>query len=140
MPLKCNGYMTLLFVRDIKRSRDFYENVLGLQFEHGNDDSASFILGPDALLLLNHAGADDLLSPAAVEHDTTPATAVVVTSVDDVEALRALQGPGRPRVGDSHGPGIAQPALDRRSGAPRASARQRPRRGPPRRSSPDRWA
>jgi uncharacterized protein len=89
MPLKCNGYMTLLFVRDIKRSRDFYENVLGLQFEHGNDDSASFILGPDALLLLNHAGADDLLSPAAVEHDTTPATAVVVTSVDDVDALYA---------------------------------------------------
>lgn len=48
MPLKCNGYMTLLFVKDIKRSRDFYENVLGLEFEHGNDDSATFILGPEA--------------------------------------------------------------------------------------------
>jgi catechol 2,3-dioxygenase-like lactoylglutathione lyase family enzyme len=88
MPLKCNGYMTLLFVKDIKRSRDFYENVLGLEFEHGNDDSATFIVGPDALLLLDHGGADDLLSPADVEHDTPRgASSMIVTSVDDVDAL-----------------------------------------------------
>jgi len=87
MPLKCNGYMTLLFVKDIDRARDFYENVLGLEFEHADDNSAAFILGPDALLLLNHSGADDLLSPAAVEHDPARATSVVVTAVDDVDAL-----------------------------------------------------
>jgi catechol 2,3-dioxygenase-like lactoylglutathione lyase family enzyme len=87
MPLKCNGYMTLLFVRDIDRARDFYQNVLGLEFEHADDNSAAFILGPDALLLLNHAGADDLLSPSAVEHDAARASSVVVTSVDDVDAL-----------------------------------------------------
>ncbi len=88
MPLKCNGYMTLLFVRDIKRSRDFYENVLGLEFEHGNDNSASFILGSDGLLLLDKGGADDLLSPAAVEHDAARgANSVIVTSVEDVDAL-----------------------------------------------------
>jgi len=88
MPLKSNGYMTLLFVRDIKRSRDFYENVLGLEFEHGNDNSASFILGADGLLLLDNGGADDLLSPADVDHDTARgADSVIVTSVDDVDAL-----------------------------------------------------
>jgi lactoylglutathione lyase len=88
MPLTCNGYMTLLFVKDIKRSRDFYENVLGLKPEHGSGDSATFILGPDALLLLDHQGADDLLSPADVEHDTPRgASSMVVTSVDDVDAL-----------------------------------------------------
>lgn len=88
MSLKCNGYMTLLFVKDIKRSRDFYENVLGLEFEHGNDDSATFLLGPDALLLLDHRGADDLLSAADVEHDTPRGTSsMIVTSVDDVDAL-----------------------------------------------------
>lgn len=88
MPLKCDGYMALLFVKDIKRSREFYENVLGLEFQHGDDRSAAFILGPDALLLLDHSGADDLLSPADVEHDTPRnARSVTVTSVDDVDAL-----------------------------------------------------
>lgn len=88
MALKCNGYLTLLFVRDIKRSRDFYENVIGLEFEHGNDNSAAFKLGPDALLLLDHSGADDLLSPADVDHGTPHgATSVTVTAVDDVDAL-----------------------------------------------------
>jgi lactoylglutathione lyase len=88
MPLKPNGYMTLLIVKDIQRSRDFYESVLGLEFEHGDDNSASFILGPDALLLLDSAAADDLLSPADVEHDAVRVTkSVIVTSVDDVDAL-----------------------------------------------------
>jgi len=88
MPLKSNGYMTLLFVKDIERSRDFYESVLGLEFEHGNDNSASFILGPDALVLLEKGAADDLLSPADVEHDAARgAKSVTVTSVDDVDAL-----------------------------------------------------
>jgi lactoylglutathione lyase len=88
MPLKSEGYMTLLFVKDIKRSRDFYASVLGLEFEHGNDNSASFILGPDALLVLDAGGADDLLSAADVEHDTgRGAKSVIVTSVEDVDAL-----------------------------------------------------
>ena len=88
MPLTSNGYMTLLFVKDIKRSRDFYETVLGLEFEHGNENSASFILGPDALLLLDSSGADDLLGAVDVEHDTARrASSVIVTSVADVDAL-----------------------------------------------------
>jgi lactoylglutathione lyase len=88
MPLKSDGYMTLLIVKDLQRSRDFYESVLGLEFEHGDDNSASFILGPDALLLLDSGGADDLLGPADVEHDgRRGARSVIVTSVDDVDAL-----------------------------------------------------
>jgi catechol 2,3-dioxygenase-like lactoylglutathione lyase family enzyme len=88
MPLTCNGYVTLLFVKDIKRSRDFYGNVLGLEFEQGNDDSATFILGPDALLLVDHGGADELLRAADVEHDSARgATSVIVALVDDVDAL-----------------------------------------------------
>jgi lactoylglutathione lyase len=88
MPLKCNGYMTLLFVQDIERARDFYENVIGLELEHGNDNSCAFILGADALLLLDHSGANDLLSTADVGHDARRgAKSVIVTSVDDVDAL-----------------------------------------------------
>jgi lactoylglutathione lyase len=90
MPLKSNGYMTLLFVTDINRSREFYENVVGLELEHGGDNEAAFILGPDALLLLDHGGADDLLSPADVDHDTgRGARSVVITAVDDVDAVYA---------------------------------------------------
>ncbi|HXW45616.1 MAG TPA: VOC family protein [Streptosporangiaceae bacterium] len=88
MPLESNGYMTLLFVEDIERSCDFYGRVLGLKFEHGNDNSASFILGPDAVLLLDNRGADQLLSAADVEHDIARrASSVIVTSVADVDAL-----------------------------------------------------
>ncbi len=88
MALKWDGYMTLLFVRDLKRSRDFYENVLEFEFERGDDDSASFILGPDALLLLTDGGADDMLSPADVDHDAPRgARSVIVTAVDDVDAV-----------------------------------------------------
>jgi catechol 2,3-dioxygenase-like lactoylglutathione lyase family enzyme len=72
MPLKSNGYMTLLFVRDIKHSRDFYENVLGLEFEHGNDNSASFILGADGLLLLDN-GALTTCSALPTSRTTPPA-------------------------------------------------------------------
>jgi lactoylglutathione lyase len=88
MPLKCDGYMTLLFVKDIQRARDFYENVIGLEFEHADDNSCAFILGADAMLLLSHTGADNLLSAADVDHDVTRgARSVMVTSVDDVDAL-----------------------------------------------------
>jgi catechol 2,3-dioxygenase-like lactoylglutathione lyase family enzyme len=53
--------MIVLIVKDIERSRDFYGNVIGLAFAH---DENSFQLGPDALLLIDHATAYDLLSPA----------------------------------------------------------------------------
>jgi lactoylglutathione lyase len=88
MPLNSDGYMTLLFVADLQRSRDFYQNILGLQYEHGDDEGCAFILGPDALLLLDHKGADDLLTAADVDHGTAHgARSVIITSVEDVDAV-----------------------------------------------------
>jgi lactoylglutathione lyase len=88
MPVKFDGYLTVLFVADINRARDFYQNVIGLEYEHGDDNSCAFIMGPDALLLINHSAADDLLSPADVDHDTgRGARSVIVTRVDDVDAV-----------------------------------------------------
>jgi lactoylglutathione lyase len=88
MPVKFDGYLTVLFVSDIQRARDFYENVVGLDYEHSDDNSVGFSMGPDSLLLINHTAADDLLSPAEVDHDGRHgARSVVVTAVDDVDAL-----------------------------------------------------
>lgn len=87
MALTFEGYLAVLFVRDLDRARDFYENVIGMEFEHGDDNSAAFKLGPDMLLLLNHAGADDLLSPQDVDHEVARAArSVLVAPVEDVDA------------------------------------------------------
>lgn len=90
MPVKFDGYLTVLFVENVDRAREFYQNVIGLEFEHGDDNSVAFTLGPDSLLLINHAAADHLLSPADVDHNTGHgARSVIVTPVDDVDALYA---------------------------------------------------
>jgi lactoylglutathione lyase len=87
VPINFHGYLTALFVQDLDRERDFYENVMGLERDHGDDTSVSFTIGPDALLLVNHTGADDLLSPADVDHEEARgARSVLVTVVDDVDA------------------------------------------------------
>ncbi len=88
MPLKYDGYLMVLFVKDLDRARDFYQNVLGIEYlagEHDND--AHFRLGSDSLLLINHDTADDLLSPGDVAHGPAAgARSVIVTPVEDVDA------------------------------------------------------
>lgn len=87
MTLKYEGYMLVLFVHDLDRQKEFYQNVMGLEFEHGDDNSAAFTMGPDSFLLLNQPGADDLLSQQDVDHETgRGARSVLVTPVDDVDA------------------------------------------------------
>ena len=87
MAVKFDGYLAVLFVQDLARSRDFYERILGAPFMHGDDNSAAFEMGPDALLLIDHAAADDLLSPADVDRAAaTTARSVLVAAVPDVDA------------------------------------------------------
>jgi lactoylglutathione lyase len=87
MAVNFDGFLAVLFVKDLDRARNFYEHVIGLEFERGDDNSASFALGPDVILLLNHTGADDLLSPDDVDHDVArAASSVLVATVDDVDA------------------------------------------------------
>jgi catechol 2,3-dioxygenase-like lactoylglutathione lyase family enzyme len=84
MPVKFDGYMMALFVKDLDRARDFYRNVMGLEYAHGDD---SFKMGPDALLLISQATADDLLSPQDVDHEAAHgARSVIVAPVEDVDA------------------------------------------------------
>jgi lactoylglutathione lyase len=87
MAVNYDGFLSVLFVKDLDRARDFYQNVMGLEFEHGDDNSAAFNIGPDVILLLNHDGADDLLSAQDVDHEVArSARSVLVTGVDDVDA------------------------------------------------------
>jgi lactoylglutathione lyase len=87
MAVDFDGFLVVLFVKDLDRARNFYEHVIGLEVERGDDNSASFNLGTDVILLLNHTGADDLLSPDDVDHDVArAASSVLVATVDDVDA------------------------------------------------------
>jgi lactoylglutathione lyase len=84
MPVNYDGYMNVLFVKDLDRARDFYRNVIGLEFAKNHD---SFELGSDAFVLIDHATADDLLGAADVDHGPARgARSVIVTEVEDVDA------------------------------------------------------
>ena len=91
MTIKYDGYMTVLFVSDLGRSRAFYRDVMGLQpagAESGND--AYFTFGSDGLLLIDGPTADDLLSPADIDHGPARgARSVLVAPVPDVDAAYA---------------------------------------------------
>jgi catechol 2,3-dioxygenase-like lactoylglutathione lyase family enzyme len=93
--IKYDGYLNVLFVQDISRARDFYQNVMGLEYKGGeHDDDAYFQLGPDGLLLIGHDAADELISPSNVDHEPARgARSVLATRVDNVdvayEELRA---------------------------------------------------
>jgi lactoylglutathione lyase len=88
MPVKYDGYLMVLFTKDFARARDFYQNVMGLEYKHGEDGvDAYFELGPDGFLLISHDTADNLLSPADVDHDPARgARSVIVAPVEDVDA------------------------------------------------------
>jgi lactoylglutathione lyase len=91
MAIKYNGYLIVLFVKDFGRSRDFYENVMGMEYKHGEDGTDGYFqLGADGMLLISHDIADDLLSPAAVDHEPSRgARSVLVAEVEDVDAAYA---------------------------------------------------
>jgi lactoylglutathione lyase len=88
MAVKYDGYLNVLFVADLGRARDFYQDVMGLEYLHGTEGvDAYFKIGSDGLLLIGHDTADGLLSPGDVDHG--PARGgrfVMATAVDDVDA------------------------------------------------------
>ena len=87
MAIKYDGYLMVLFVSDLARSRDFYENALGMKHGHGDDTSDYFEIGPDGLVLVGPEAADDLLSAADVDHGPgRGARGVLATTVEDVDA------------------------------------------------------
>jgi uncharacterized glyoxalase superfamily protein PhnB len=85
--LKFDGYIAVLFVEDLNRARDFYQNVMGLELQYSDDVSGAFKIDPDTLLILDPTGADNLLSPADVDHQPARgARSVLATGVENVDA------------------------------------------------------
>lgn len=91
------GCLNVLFVRDIRRARDFYENIMGLEYKGGNDDrDAYFQVGSEGLLLIGQDAADALISAANVDHEPAQgARSVLAAKVGDVdEAYKELRDKG----------------------------------------------
>jgi lactoylglutathione lyase len=89
MAIKYDGYLNVLFVADLARARDFYQNVMGLEFafSSGEGVDAYFKIGADGLMLIAHEIADDLISAADVDHAAARgARFVMATDVGDVDA------------------------------------------------------
>lgn len=82
--------LAVLFVTDLDRAKAFYRDTLGLQVTFEDQDSAFFELEGASLMLLSIAGAQDLLSSAAVAAQRPAgATSQLVSFVDDVDAVYA---------------------------------------------------
>jgi lactoylglutathione lyase len=89
MAVKYDGYLNVLFVSDLTRARDFYQDVMGLEFVHSSGEGADayFRIGADGLLLIGPDTADNLLSAADVDHAAARgARFVMATDVGDVDA------------------------------------------------------
>lgn len=77
----------VLFVRDLERSRTFYKETLGMEARHEDDNSSALVTDNGMLLLLNEAGATDLLGDGAVAPGADGgASFVIVAMVEDVDA------------------------------------------------------
>ena len=91
MAITYDGYLNVLFTADLRRARDFYQNVMGLEHVHGTDGiDAYFKIGSDGLMLISDNTAGDLLSPGDVDRDPSRgARFVMATEVADVDAAYA---------------------------------------------------
>lgn len=97
MAIKFDGYMNVLFVSNLGRARDFYRDVMGLEYVHGEDGvDAYFKIGSDGLMLISQDTADGLLSQADVDREPARgARLVMATDVGDVDAAyEELKGEG----------------------------------------------
>jgi len=80
--------VVVLFVADLDRAKVFYRDTLGLPMKHEDSSSTFFELETTSLLLLNLAGAQDLLSSEAVAAQRpTGASSQLVAFVEDVDAI-----------------------------------------------------
>jgi lactoylglutathione lyase len=88
MPVKYDGYLMVLFVKDLARMRDFYQNVMGIRYVQGEDGvDAYFELGTNGFMLISQDTADDLLSSSDNDHaPARGARSILATTVEDVDA------------------------------------------------------
>src|SRR5947199_9084231 len=80
--------VVVLFVADLDRAKRFYRDTLGLAMRYEDPSSAYVELEGASLLLLDMAGAQDLLSSEAVAVEPlSGARSQLVSFVEDVDAV-----------------------------------------------------
>jgi catechol 2,3-dioxygenase-like lactoylglutathione lyase family enzyme len=82
--------VAVLFVEDMKKSTEFYRDLLGMKVNFDAPDSGGFDLESGMLILLDKTGARDLLDDQSVAG--SPVVAVnsqLVSFVDDVDHIYA---------------------------------------------------
>jgi catechol 2,3-dioxygenase-like lactoylglutathione lyase family enzyme len=79
-----------LFVEDLERSKQFYQDVFGLPVTFEDDASAVFSFGNTIINLLKATEARSLIEPAAVAAPDAGSRLQLTITVDDVDATCAL--------------------------------------------------
>lgn len=79
-----------LFVEDLERSKQFYQDVFGLPVTFEDDASAVFSFGNTIINLLKATEARGLIEPAAVAAPDAGSRLQLTITVDDVDATCAL--------------------------------------------------
>lgn len=79
----------VLFVEDVQRSKAFYHEVLGLEMQFEDDDSAGFELRGVTFIVLQVDRAGVQLQGEPTATAGAAATAFLATFTDDVDALHA---------------------------------------------------
>jgi lactoylglutathione lyase len=75
----------VVFVSDLDRSRSFYTETLGMTPRFEDENSSALVTDNGLLILLNEAGAKDLLGDDAVTTSAPHANFVIVVEVEDVD-------------------------------------------------------
>jgi lactoylglutathione lyase len=78
-----------LFADDLRRSKSFYQDDLGLQVVYEDENSAVFDLGNTIINLLSTAAAHSLIHPRAVANRESGSRFQLTIWVDDVDAVCA---------------------------------------------------
>jgi lactoylglutathione lyase len=79
----------IVFVDDLTRSRAFYHEVLGLEVQFEDDDSAGFAIEGMAFIVLQVDRAREQLHGEPTATPRSGATAFMTTFTDDVDRLHA---------------------------------------------------
>jgi catechol 2,3-dioxygenase-like lactoylglutathione lyase family enzyme len=76
-----------LFIEDVPRSKDFYQNVFGAELIHEDEDAVAFTFDNTGINLLRASAAHELIAPAMVGGETDGARVQFTIGVDDVDAM-----------------------------------------------------
>ena len=82
-----NIFAITLFVEDLDKAKQFYENAFGLPVVFEDDNSAVFKIGDTLINVLKTTAAEELVRPATVGSPEAGTRLVFTIHVEDVDAM-----------------------------------------------------